>query len=157
MVAAGTTITGITTAVGIQSYVDNTGITSAVETVLNVFELSNAVSITVNKDIGTSFYIGIVSDYYFAHLSQPPATAGINSSFLVVRPGNTDDLVFESTKNPIDPIEIGIAQNVNIGKGHKLDLINNGDPNITAQWREVRQEPEPKVGNNRAEYYVGNF
>ena len=72
MVAAGTTITGITTAVGIQSYVDNTGITSAVETVLNVFELSNAVSITVNKDIGTSFYIGIVSDYYFAHLSQPP-------------------------------------------------------------------------------------
>ena len=157
MVAAGTTITGITTAVGIQSYVDNTGITSAVETVLNVFELSNAVSITVNKDIGTSFYIGIVSDYYFAHLSQPPATAGINSSFLVVRPGNTDDLVFESTKNPIDPIEIGIAQNVNIGKGHKLDLINNGDPNITAQWREVRQEPEPKVGNNRAEYYVGTF
>ena len=157
MVAAGTTITGITTAVGIQSYVDNTGITSAVETVLNVFELSNAVSVTVNKDIGTSFYIGIVSDYYFAHLSQPPATAGINSSFLVVRPGNTDDLVFESTKNPIDPIEIGIAQNVNIGKGHKLDLINNGDPNITAQWREVRQEPEPKVGNNRAEYYVGTF
>ena len=75
---------------------------------------------------------------------------GINSSFLVVRPGNTDDLVFESTKNPIDPIEIGIAQNVNIGKGHKLDLINNGDPNITAQWREVRQEPGSKVGNNRS-------
>lgn len=157
MVAAGTTITGISTAVGIQTIVDNTGITTGVEVVYDVFELSNAVSITVNKDIGTSFYIGIVSDYYFAHLSQPPATAGINSSFLVVRPGNTDDLVFESTKNPIDPIEIGIAQNVNIGKGHKLDLINNGDPNITAQWREVRQEPEPKVGNNRAEYYVGTF
>ena len=157
MVAAGTTITGISTAVGIQTIVDNTGITTGVEVVYNVFELSNAVSITVSKDIGTSFYIGIVSDYYFAHLSQPPATAGINSSFLVVRPGNTDDLVFESTKNPIDPIEIGIAQNVNIGKGHKLDLINNGDPNITAQWREVRQEPEPKVGNNRAEYYVGTF
>ena len=157
MVAAGTTITGISTAVGIQTIVDNTGITTGVEVVYDVFELSNAVSITVNKDIGTSFYIGIVSDYYFAHLSQPPATAGINSSFLVVRPGDTDDLVFESTKNPIDPIEIGIAQNVNIGKGHKLDLINNGDPNITAQWREVRQEPEPKVGNNRAEYYVGTF
>ena len=83
---------------------------------------------------------------------------GINSSFLVVRPGNTDDLVFESTKNPIDPIEIGIAQNVNIGKGHKLDLINNGDPNITAQWREVRQEPESqKLVTTEAEYYVGTF
>lgn len=157
LVAAGTTITGISTAVGIQSYVDNTGITSAMEVVLDVFELSNAVSVTVNKDIGTSFYIGIVSDYYFVELSKPPTTVGINSSFLVIRPGNTDDLVFESTKNPIDPVEIGIAANVNIGKGHTLDLINNGDPNITAQWREVRQEDEPAVGAGRAEYYVGTF
>lgn len=157
VVSAGTSITGISTAVGIITYVDNTGITSAAQMILNVFELNNAVSITVNKDIGTSFYIGIVSDYYFAHLSQPPSQAGINSSVIVVRPGNTDDLVFESTKNPIDPVEIGIAQNVNIGKGHQLDLINNGDPNTTSQWRQVRQEDEPLVGNGRAGYYVGNF
>ena len=157
MVSAGTSITGISTAVGIITYVDNTGITSAAEMILNVFELNNAVSITVNKDIGTSFYIGIVSDYYFAHLSQPPSQAGINSSVIVVRPGNTSDIEFESTKNPIDPVEIGIAQNVNIGKGHQLDLINNGDPNTTSQWRQVRQEDEPLVGNGRAGYYVGNF
>ena len=155
MVASGTTITGISTAVGIITYTDNTGITSAAQMVLNVFELSNAVSITVNKDIGTSFYIGIVSDYYFANLSQQPTTAGINSSFIVVRPGDIEDLQFESSKNPIDPVEIGIAKNVNIGKGHQLDLINNGDPNITAQWRQVIEDPEPAVGNGRAEYYVG--
>ena len=96
----------------------------------------------------------MVSSYYFANLSAEPAAPGINSSFIVIRQ-NAEDIVFDSSKNPIDPVEIGIAQGANIGRGHKLELINNGDPNIVANWHEVRDDPEPAVGAGRVEYYIG--
>ena len=82
---------------------------------------------------------------------------GIGSAFLVIRPGDITNIDFESTKNPIDPVEIGIAQGANIGKGHRLELTNNGDPNIVAKWREILDEPEPLVGAGRVEYYQGTF
>ena len=66
-----------------------------------------------------------------------------------------EDIEFESSKNPVDPVEIGIARGVNIGKGHKLELTNNGDPDIIAKWREILDQPEPLVGAGRVEYYVG--
>ena len=88
-------------------------------------------------------------------LSAPASSTGINSSFLVVRPGDTSDIDFESSKNPIDPVEIAIAKGAQIGKGHKLELINNGDPDIVAQWSQIKDEPEPAVGNGRAEYWIG--
>ena len=111
---------------------------------------------TIDANIGTTFYVGMVSSYYFASLSAEPAATGIGSQFIVIR-SDVDDIVFESSKNPIDPVEIGIAEGKNIGRGHKLELINNGDPNILSQWKEVQEEPEPRVGAGRVEYYVGNF
>ena len=36
-----------------------------------------------------------------------------------------------------------------------MELVNNGDPDITAQWREIIEDPEPAVGAGRVEYYVG--
>ena len=41
---------------------------------------------------------------------------------------NKSFIDFESSKNPIDPVEIACAKGAQIGKGHKLVLINNGDP-----------------------------
>ena len=78
-----------------------------------------------------------------------------NSSFLIVRGPDNKDLQFESTKNPIDPVEIGIVKGKKTGKGHKVELINNGDPDVVAEWREVQQEPEPSVGAGFVEYWVG--
>ena len=156
IVAAGTTITGFGTAVGITSIFDNeTGITTAVEVVYDFATLSNIVTNSIDPQIGTSFYVGVVSAYYFAELSAQPSAPGINSSFIVVRPGNLEDIEFESSKNPVDPVEIGIARGANIGKGHKLELTNNGDPDIVAKWREILDQPEPLVGAGRVEYYVG--
>ena len=156
IVAAGTTITGFGTAVGVTSIFDNeTGITTAVEVVYDFATLSNVVTNSIDPQIGTSFYVGVVSAYYFAELSAQPSAPGINSSFIVVRPGNLEDIEFESSKNPVDPVEIGIARGANIGKGHKLELTNNGDPDIIAKWREILDQPEPLVGAGRVEYYVG--
>ncbi len=154
IVATGTTITGFGTAVGIVSFVNNSGITTGVDVVLDFITLSNPVISSVGSTVGHTFYVGIVSSYYFANLSAEPAAPGINSSFIVIRQ-NAEDIVFDSSKNPIDPVEIGIAQGGNIGRGHKLELINNGDPNIVANWHEVRDDPEPAVGAGRVEYYIG--
>ena len=154
IVATGTTITGFGTAVGIVSFVNNSGITTGVDVVLDFITLSNPVISSVGSTVGHTFYVGMVSSYYFANLSAEPAAPGINSSFIVIRQ-NAEDIVFDSSKNPIDPVEIGIAQGNNIGRGHKLELINNGDPNIVANWHEVRDDPEPAVGAGRVEYYVG--
>ena len=155
IVPTGTTITGFGTAVGIVTFVNDAGITTGVEVTLDFATLSNAVTNNINKDIGTSFYVGVVSSYYYADLSAAPNATGISSSFIIIRPGDLTDIEFESTKNPIDPVEIGIARGANIGKGHRLELINNGDPDITAQWREIIEDPEPAVGAGRVEYYIG--
>tara|TARA_B100002019_G_scaffold120836_1_gene103760 strand:+ start:1653 stop:3269 length:1617 start_codon:yes stop_codon:yes gene_type:complete len=156
ILAAGTTITGFGTAVGIVTIANDAGISTGVEVVLDFMTLSNPVTQTIDANIGTTFYVGMVSSYYFASLSAEPAATGIGSQFIVIR-SDVDDIVFESSKNPIDPVEIGIAEGKNIGRGHKLELINNGDPNILSQWKEVQEEPEPRVGAGRVEYYVGNF
>ena len=99
----------------------------------------------------------MISAYNFAALSDPPVATGLSSSFLVIRPGDIDDIEFESSKNPIDPVEIGIAEGANVGKGHRLELINNGDPKINPQWSEITSEPEPAVGAGRVEYYIGDL
>ena len=155
IIPTGTTITGFGTAVGIVTFVNSAGITTGVEVTLDFATLSNAITNNVSKDIGTSFYVGVVSSYYYADLSAAPNATGISSSFIIIRPGDLTDIEFESTKNPIDPVEIGIARGANIGKGHRLELINNGDPDITAQWREIIEDPEPAVGAGRVEYYIG--
>ena len=156
-IPTGTTITGFGTAVGITSYVQSNGITTAIEVVFDFATLSNPVISSVDPEVGRNFHVGVVSTYYFASLSAAPVATGIQSSFLVIRPGDISDIEFDSSKNPIDPVEIGIAEGGNIGKGHQLDLINNGDPKITTQWSEITSEPEPAVGAGRVEYYIGDF
>ena len=156
IIATGTTITGFGTAVGIVTIANDSGISTGVEVVLDFMTLSKPVTGTIDANIGTTFYVGMVSSYYFAELSAEPVVSGLGSSFIVIRQ-DTSDIIFDSSKNPIDPVEIGIAEGRNIGRGHKLELTNNGDPKIIAQWKEVQEETEPLVGAGRVEYYVGNF
>ena len=155
MIPNDTEITGFGTAIGIVSYTTSNGIQSAMSVTLDYAILSNPVSASIASTIGTSFYVGVVSTYYNLSLTAEASTTGINSSFLVVRPGDTSDIAFESSKNPIDPVEIGIAKGASVGKGHVLELINNGDPDIIANWSEIKEELEPAVGNGRVEYWIG--
>ena len=157
VVPTGTTITGFGTAVGITSFVQANGITTAIEVVFDFATLSNPVSASVASTVGRNFHVGVVSSYNFVQLSDTPVTTGLSSSFLVIRPGDIDDIEFETSKNPIDPVEIGIAEGANVGKGHRLELTNNGDPKINPQWSEITGEPEPAVGAGRVEYYIGDF
>ncbi|MAA58483.1 MAG: hypothetical protein CL855_08510 [Cryomorphaceae bacterium] len=124
---------------------------------------SNNVSIDFavmsNVSLGTTssniFSIGKIAAYPAIFFDTQTSIGASHASFLVVRGPDNRDLVFESTKNPIDPVEIGIADGSGIGKGHKIDLINNGDPKQTKKWHEVREEEEPPVGAGFAEYWVG--
>ena len=85
LISAGTTITGFGTAIGIQTFINDAGITTGVEVQLDFATLSLPSYRTINKDIGTSFYVGVVSSYYFAELSASPNSTGVSSSFIVIR------------------------------------------------------------------------
>lgn len=112
-----------------------------------------------NVSLGTTssnkFSIGKIAAYPAVFFDTQTSIGASHASFLVVRGPDNRDLQFEATKNPIDPVEIGIADGNRVGRGHKIDLINNGDPKVTKKWHEVREEPEPSVGAGFAEYWVG--
>ena len=150
-----TTITGFGTAVGIVTVVGTDSITTSISVTIDYAVLNNPVTASIAATVGHTFYVGITSTYYSVELSEQPSVSVASSTFLVIRPPDTGDITFESSKNPIDPVEIGIAKGAQIGKGHKLVLTNNGDPDIVAQWSEAKEEPEPKVGAGRIEYWVG--
>ena len=154
-IAPDTKITGFGTAIGIVSFTTQNGIQSSTSIVLSYADVDKPLTSGIAATVGHTFYVGVVSTYYFAALDKQPSQTGLSSSFLVVRPPETGDITFESTKNPVDPVEIGIAKGSNIGKGHKLILTNNKQPDIVAQWSEVKQEPEPSVGAGKVEYWVG--
>ena len=84
VIAAGTTITGFGTAVGMTTVFDSvTGVTTGVEVVFDFATLSQVVTGSIDREIGTSFYVGIVSGYYFAELSAQPVSPGIGSACLL--------------------------------------------------------------------------
>jgi len=152
--APNTVITGFGTADYNREFVESSGITSSVTVTISFATLNQN---TIGGGTSLSFRVGIVSTFTSIFLSTITSVGAARSSFVVVRPPNVTDISFESTKNPIDPIEIGIVNAGKIGGGHKLTLINNKEPNIIAQWREVVGDPEPAVGAGSAFYYVGNF
>lgn len=112
-------------------------------------------NVALGDTSNNAFSVGVVSTYNAVFFDTITTVGGARTSFLVVRGPSNQDLQFESTKNPIDPVEIGIAEGSGIGKGHKINLINNGDPKKVSEWHEVRADPEPAVGAGFAEYWVG--
>jgi hypothetical protein len=155
IVQPNTKITGFGTAYATKTIIDINGITTSV---IVTVDYATVTPILVGGGTSLTFTVGIVSTYDAVFLSTTPSVGAAHSSFLVIRPPDTTDVVFEATKNPIDPIEIGIVkEGSKTGRGHKIELINNKDPDVVRQWSEVRQEPEPAVGAGKAEYYVGAF
>lgn len=151
---AGTTITGFGTAIYAREYVDASGITTTVNITIDYATLNKN---TIGGGSSLSFQVGVVSTFSAIFLSTTTSVGAAHSAFVVVRPPDTTDVVFESTKNPIDPIEIGIVKGGSkTGRGHEIKLINNKQPDVIARWRQVMQEPEPDVGAGKAEYYIGN-
>jgi len=155
IVQLNTRITGFGTAPYERTLIDANGVTTSYTTTIDYATVS---PILIGGGTSLSFNIGIVSTYDAVFLSTTTFVGAAHSSFLVVRPPDTTDIVFEATKNPIDPIEIGIVkEGSKAGRGHKVDLINNKQPDVVRRWHEVRQEPEPDVGAGKAEYYIGAF
>ncbi len=153
----GARITGFGTAVGIKTVVSAGGTSIGVPVVYDYMTLNKTVTASIAATTGYTFNVGIVSTYNALFLSTTTSIGAALSSFLVVRGPDNSDLVFDSTKNPIDPVEIGMLNEYKVGRGHKLELINNKDPDIVAQWHEVQQDPEPLVGAGFAEYWVGDL
>ena len=149
----GTTITGFEESTFDATFVNNVGVTTTEEIVIDVFLTSNPAIATTE---GHQIQVGIVSTYPAVFLSTITQVGATNSSFLIVRPPDVGGIEFEETKNPIDPVEIGIAEGNRVGKGNKVELVKNGDPKIVASWHEVRDEPEPAVGAGFVEYWVGD-
>ena len=153
----GARITGFGTAVGIKTVVSAGGTSIGVPVVYDFMTLNKSVTASIAATTGYTFNIGIVSTYNALFLSTTTSVGAAFSSFLGVRGPDNEDLEFDATKNPIDPVEIGMLNEQRVGRGHKLELINNKDPDIVAQWHEVQQDPEPAVGAGFAEYWVGDL
>lgn len=121
--------------------------------------------ITVSSAILNKNAIGLATDALIGigtYSSYPSIILDANSTYelndfqftLIRTTGNIED-DFDYTKSPLDPVKIAISNSVQIGLGHSSVLINNGASSIPVNWREVLQEPEPVVGNEKAIYYVG--
>jgi len=141
---------------GTITYIDQNGNVGTFSTTLQYIDVNKVVTASIAATTGFKFSVGIMSTYNALFLDRTPTIGTTFDSFLVVRGPDNADFIFDSTKNPIDPVTIGIAKGGDIGKGHRLELINNGITTTSANWREVRQEPEPPVGNGRASYYIGH-
>jgi hypothetical protein len=137
-------------------YIDSNGNVGTFTTTLSYIDIDKTVTASIAATTGFTFSVGIMSTYNALFLDRTPTIGTSFDSFIVVRGPDNADFIFDATKNPIDPVSIGIAKGKDVGRGHRLELINNGVEKTKANWREVRQEPEPEVGNGRASYYIGH-
>jgi len=131
---------------------DDEGESGIVTSTVNTIILSKPA--IASTTFGT-FGVGIVTFYPTIFISTTSPSGGTNERFIVIRSDSSIDEIFDYTTNGSDPVEIGlIKNNSKTGYGHSLQIINNGAPDIVAQWREVI-DPEPAVGAGFAPYYIG--
>jgi hypothetical protein len=101
------------------------------------------------------FTVGITTIYPTIFISTTTPTQVDNGRFIVIRPDEDVTDNFNPILNGSSPVEISLLKNSNkLGYGHTLQIINNGSPDTTAQWRDVI-DPEPSIGAGFAPYYVG--
>jgi hypothetical protein len=100
------------------------------------------------------FTVGISTIYPTIFISTTTSTQVDNGRFLVIRPDEDVNDNFNPSLNGSSPVEISLINNNKLGYGHTLQIINNGDPDTSVQWRDVI-DPEPAVGAGFAPYYVG--
>lgn len=101
------------------------------------------------------FTVGVTTDYPTIFISTTTSSFLDRGRLLVIRPDEDVNDNFNPSLNGSNPVEISLLKNDNkLGYGHTLQIINNGSPDITVQWRDVI-DPEPAVGAGFAPYYVG--
>jgi len=150
----GTTITGFGTALSTQTIIDEVGVTTSIEIDIDYATTSQPSIATTSGHI---LQVGIVSTYPAVFLSTFTQVGGANTGFTIVRPPEIGGITFDESKNPIDPVEIGMLASGKVGFGNKIALVNNGDSPSTKSWHEVREEPQPGVGAGYIEHWEGNL
>lgn len=136
------------------SYVYNDGQTAFTTSISTPSVILNKVAIgsITNQPVGFGSY----SNYPSLILSSPSLITLYGQNFDVVRQVSDITQEIDFTKNPVDPVKVGIINSNKLGIGHSIQLINNGNSSKVQLWREIIGDPEPSVGNNSAVYYDGN-
>ena len=141
-----------TTTIGISYY--DAGLSSFISSNVTAKSLIlNKISVAATS-LG-SFSVGIVNFVPSLLLSTSANSTAYNQPFSAIRRIGEIDSDFDFSKNPVDPITIGTITSSNLGLGHKSLVVNNGSPNQTVQWNEIREETEPAVGGGSVIYYSG--
>jgi hypothetical protein len=132
--------------------IDDEGDPGITTTTVNTIILSKPAIATTSLG---EFTVGVSTVYPTIFISTTTSSYIDHGRLIVIR---TDEDVtdnFNPILNGSSPVEISLLKNNNkLGYGHTLQIINNGSPDITAQWRDVI-DPEPAVGAGFAPYYVG--
>jgi len=132
--------------------IDDEGDPGVTTTTVNTIILSKPAIATTSLG---EFVVGISTDYPTIFISTTTYTSVDHGRFSVIRLDEDVEQSFNPELNGYSPIEISLLKdNTRLGYGHTLQIINNGAPDITAQWRDVI-DPEPAVGAGYAPYYVG--
>lgn len=147
-----TVVVGFGTTETTQQIIDDAGEVGVATATVNTIILSQpAIASTSNGDFG----VGITTFYPTIFISTTTPSLANNISFVVIRPDADIDQNFNFNLNGSSPVEIGLLKDQSkVGYGHTLQIINNGSPDIIAQWRDVI-DPEPSVGAGYAPYYEG--
>lgn len=162
------TVIGIGTATQIVDYQNQLGIPQQDEFDIQTLLLSENATQTVGEQ---EFTVGILTAIgcYFLDTTAKK-TSGI-TSFFAIRQDEDPDSAFDFTANPHSPEKIGVLGSGNLGVGHSVFYVKNGDPSTQQRWRpetahdeiKIRKRDnipavkEPKVGGGNAPYNLGNF
>ena len=164
-----TIVTDYGTASTTYSLIEDTGPNAGkVQTVTKdvyTFVLSN------NALVGMSsarFHVGIMTVAPALFLSTSATESAFRQQFYSIRTAEDPDTDFDYEKNPIDPVNIGLIGNNNLGIGHSVEIINNGHPRGPFSWHQIRAtcftvagggteciDQEPDQGAGAAIYYEG--
>jgi len=132
--------------------IDDEGDPGITTTTVNTIILSKPAIATTSLG---EFVVGVSTDYPTIFISTTTYTSVDHGRFSVIRLDEDVEQSFNPELNGYSPVEISLLKdNTRLGYGHTLQIINNGSPDITAQWKDVI-DPEPAVGAGFAPYYVG--
>lgn len=134
------------------SGIDTAGVTTSFQINTTSIVLSKPAIASTSQSI---FNVGIYTSYPTIFISETSASGTADDNFFVIRQtGSTEN--FDPTTNGENPVEVGLVKDINkTGYGHIIQLINNGNPDVTRTYTED-VDAEPSVGAGYASYYEGN-
>tara|TARA_B100000085_G_scaffold137522_1_gene125297 strand:- start:1795 stop:3489 length:1695 start_codon:yes stop_codon:yes gene_type:complete len=161
-------IVGIGTSTQIIEFFDDQGNLDTAELDIVTYILEDPAAYDVPE---ATFTVGIVTTIGAAFLSTAANdTSGITTFFAIRTDADLDEN-FDARDNPHSPEKIGVVGDGNLGVGHSVYYIKNGDPAGPEKWRpetaheeikikkgdSIPAKEEPPIGAGNAPYNVGNF